>query len=163
IEKSAATRDVSLLGPGTGKCLDHHAVSEPEEPADEPVRLEEVHQTQTQLRALFGAVAPGVRGQEVFPFEVEPCQPFTLIRAGELRPGALRKGEKEPAMERAYDGCVTGFRETLLRVLPHRFQQPVAAAIRIENHQRLLDELSEEIEPAAAIQIVPASHGLDGL
>ena len=114
-----------------------------EQPADEPVAPHRVDQPQPELAAVHRrrrtrrAPPGGFRAPRS-----SRASHVRLLRSDEFRPRLLRKREVEREMARARVVAFARFDEPLLRVLAHRFEQPIALAVRVQRHQRLLDEIA---------------------
>jgi hypothetical protein len=79
---------------------------------------------------------------------LQAVEPFHLPRADQLRLGALGERQEPVAMALPRARGFPGFDQALDRVLAQRLQQPVALlpVARLDLHERLVDELRQQVE-----------------
>ena len=76
-----------------------------------------------------------MRSENVLALEVEPREPFALLRADELRAGLLAKGHVKAEMTRACFTKLVRFGEAAKCVFAHRLQEPIALAFGVEHDE----------------------------
>jgi hypothetical protein len=84
--------------------------------------------------------------KQVLALDVEAREPGTLFGSRQLRPCLLRKGDTEAKVPRARRKLVAGFSEAFLRVLTHRLEHSIAAAIDVDDDERFLDQFRKQVE-----------------
>ena len=139
IEQAATTREVALLRARPLERLDRDAPTKSQQTPVDPVVAHGRHESQPQCSAVGQVIGRRMRGEQVLPFDIEPCQPHALLGAEQLRPRPLRKCQVVREMtcldRRPFARCVQPF----ARVLSQRVEQAVAS-IAIVDDQRFLGQ-----------------------
>ena len=87
-----------------------------------------------------------MRDEDVLALQVEALEPFPLFGAHQMRRRFFGEIDEEQEVTRACLALLARLLEPLLRVLPDGFEQSVARTVRLELHERFLDEVRQQID-----------------
>ena len=160
VREAAATRRASRLRAGAGQRFDRELISDADEAAIEPVRLERIDEPQPGFGAVLHVAATSVGRQQVLALEVEPRKPRSLLGADQFGARSLGEGEIEREVTRARIVAFGRFDESLVRVLANGLQQAVAGALHVQRDERLFDEMREQVEHGTSLDLAPGSRPL---
>jgi hypothetical protein len=104
-----------------------------------------------------------VRREQVLALDVDAHEPQSLRGARELALGAVAERDEVAQVAHAHVVRLAGGDQQLVRVLAHGLQQPVAARLAVELHERLVHEVGEEIHHRLGPDVAAPGHGLGGL
>jgi hypothetical protein len=131
-------------------------------------RRPEVVERGRQAQAVRGVptlAAPPQRGAQVVVLGVGPPHESHAAAHVELDLGPLGQRQVPVAVPIAHRLDLAGLGQPLPAILPHRLEQPVArlVAARLGLHQRLGDQLEEQLEHVVRDHLAAGGDGLGGL